>query len=45
MWSATDMGGSGLGREVTRGTTEATLWTSSHNGSCPRISVSLAKHH
>jgi hypothetical protein len=29
MWSATDMGGSGLGREVTRGTTKATLWTSS----------------
>jgi hypothetical protein len=29
MWSATDMGGSGPGREVTRGTTKATLWTSS----------------
>jgi hypothetical protein len=29
MWSATDMGGSGADREVTRGTTEATSWTSS----------------
>jgi hypothetical protein len=29
MWSATDMEGSGADREVTRGTTEATLWTSS----------------
>jgi hypothetical protein len=29
MWGDTDMGGSGADREVTRGTTEATLWTSS----------------